>query len=67
MNKTQQYYNMFMSNTRWNNRAESHRAFEKMTIHANDLEKALEKAVETNQKLDKLLGMYKNQLENIMG
>ena len=66
MNKTEQYYNMFMSNTRWGNRGESHRAFEKMTIHASNLEKALEKATESNRKLDKLLGMYKNQLENIM-
>jgi hypothetical protein len=67
MNKTEQYYNMFMSNTRWGNRGESHRAFEKMTIHASNLETALTKAIETNQKLDKLLGMYKNQLENIVG
>ena len=66
MNKTEQYYNMFMSNTRWGNRGESHRAFEKMTIHASNLEKALEKATESNRKLNKLLGMYKNQLENIM-
>jgi len=66
MNKTEQYYNMFMSNTRWNNRGESHRAFEKMTIHASNLEKALNKATESNQKLNRLLAMYKNQLENIM-
>ena len=57
---------MFMSNTRWNNRGESHRAFEKMTIHASNLEKALNKATESNQKLNRLLAMYKNQLENIM-
>jgi len=66
MNKTEQYYNMFMSNTRWGNRGEYHRAFEKMTIHASNMEKALEKATESNRKLNKLLGMYKNQLENIM-
>jgi len=66
MNKTQQYYNMFMSNTRWNNRAESHRAFEKMTIHASDLETALQKARESNEKLVRLISMYKNQLENIV-
>lgn len=65
MNKTEQYYNMFMSNTRWGNRGESHRAFEKMTIHASSLETALQKATENNQKLNKLLGMYKKEIESI--
>ena len=54
-----------MSNTRWGNRGESHRAFEKMTIHASSLETALQKATENNQKLNKLLGMYKKEIESI--
>ena len=40
-------------------------AFDKMTIHASNLEKDLIKAKENNRKLKELLSMYKNEMENL--
>jgi hypothetical protein len=63
--KTEEYYILLGENTRWSNRSSAIMAFDKMTIHASNLEKDLIKAEENNRKLKELLSMYKNEMTNL--
>jgi hypothetical protein len=63
--KTEEYYIMLGENTRWSNRSSAIMAFDKMTIHASNLEKDLVKARENNRKLKKLISMYRSEMENL--
>ena len=63
--KTEEYYLLIGENTRWSNRSSAIMAFDKMTIHASNLEKDLIKAREDIQKLKELLSMYKDEIENL--
>jgi hypothetical protein len=63
--KTEEYYLLIGENTRWNNRSSAIMAFDKMTIHASNLEKDLIRTRENDKKLKELLSMYKNEMENL--
>ena len=63
--KTEEYYIMLGENTRWSNRSSAIMAFDKMTIHASNLEKDLIKEKENNRKLKELLSMYRTEMENL--
>ena len=63
--KTEEYYILLGENTRWSNRSSAIMAFDKMTIHASNLEKDLIKARENNRKLKELLSMYRTEMENL--
>jgi hypothetical protein len=63
--KTEEYYILLGENTRWSNRSSAIMAFDKMTIHASNLEKDLVKAREDNRKLKKLISMYRSEMENL--
>jgi hypothetical protein len=63
--KTEEYYLLIGENTRWNNRSSAIMAFDKMTIHASNLEKDLIRTRENNKKLKELLSMYENEMENL--
>lgn len=63
--KTEEYYILIGENTRWSNRSSAIMAFDKMTIHASNLEKDLIRSKENNRKLKELLSMYENEIKNI--